>query len=146
MRAGDGRGAGRQKENEEHVALTNEEILEAIKVKPALELAELVKMMEETFGVSAAAPVAVAAAGAPPPARPPPAEEKDTFDVVLTGCRRQQDPGHQGRPRAHPALASRRPRTSSRAPRRPSSRASTRRRPTRPRRKLEEAGATVELK
>ena len=44
-------------------ALTNEEILEAIKVKPALELAELVKMMEETFGVSAAAPVAVAVAG-----------------------------------------------------------------------------------
>jgi large subunit ribosomal protein L7/L12 len=44
-------------------ALTNEEILEAIKVKPALELAELVKLMEETFGVSAAAPVAVAVAG-----------------------------------------------------------------------------------
>ena len=44
-------------------ALTNEEILEAIKVKPALELSELVKMMEETFGVSAAAPVAVAAVG-----------------------------------------------------------------------------------
>jgi large subunit ribosomal protein L7/L12 len=62
-------------------ALTNEEILEAIKVKPALELSELVKMMEETFGVSAAAPVAVAAAG--PAAEAAPAEEKDTFDVVL---------------------------------------------------------------
>ena len=62
-------------------ALSNEEILEAIKVKPALELAELVKMMEETFGVSAAAPVAVAAAPAAGEAAP--AEEKDSFDVVL---------------------------------------------------------------
>jgi len=63
-------------------ALTNEEILEAIKVKPALELSELVKMMEETFGVSAAAPVAVAAAGGAVEAAV--VEEKDTFDVMLT--------------------------------------------------------------
>ena len=63
-------------------ALTNEEILEAIKVKPALELSELVKMMEETFGVSAAAPVAVAAAG--PAADAAPAEEQTSFDVMLT--------------------------------------------------------------
>jgi large subunit ribosomal protein L7/L12 len=62
-------------------ALTNEEILEAIKVKPALELAELVKMMEETFGVSAAAPVAVAAAGGAAEAAPE--EEQTAFDVVL---------------------------------------------------------------
>ena len=77
-------------------ALTNEEILEAIKVKPALELAELVKMMEETFGVSAAAPVAVAAAGGA--AEAVEAEEKTAFDVVLEGYRRQQDRRHQGRP------------------------------------------------
>ena len=64
-------------------ALTNEEILEAIKVKPALELSELVKMMEETFGVSAAAPVAVAAAGGAAPAEA--AEEQTSFDVVLDG-------------------------------------------------------------
>lgn len=64
-------------------ALTNEEILEAIKVKPALELAELVKMMEETFGVSAAAPVAVAAAGGAAEAEAE--EEKTSFDVVLEG-------------------------------------------------------------
>ena len=62
-------------------ALTNEEILEAIKVKPALELSELVKMMEETFGVSAAAPVAVAVAGGA--AEAVEAEEKTAFDVVL---------------------------------------------------------------
>ena len=64
-------------------ALTNEEILEAIKVKPALELAELVKLMEETFGVSAAAPVAVAVAGGAAAAAP--AEEQTAFDVVLDG-------------------------------------------------------------
>jgi large subunit ribosomal protein L7/L12 len=61
-------------------ALTNDEILEAIKVKPALELAELVKMMEETFGVSAAAPVAVAAG---PAAAAEVVEEKTAFDVML---------------------------------------------------------------
>ena len=67
-------------------ALTNEEILEAIKVKPALELAELVKMMEETFGVSAAAPVAVAAvAGGASGAEAAEAEEKTAFDVILDG-------------------------------------------------------------
>lgn len=64
-------------------ALTNEEILEAIKVKPALELSELVKMMEETFGVSAAAPVAMAAAPAGGEAAA--VEEKTDFDVVLEG-------------------------------------------------------------
>ena len=64
-------------------ALTNEEILEAIKVKPALELAELVKLMEETFGVSAAAPVAVAVAGGAAEAAE--VEEKTAFDVVLEG-------------------------------------------------------------
>jgi large subunit ribosomal protein L7/L12 len=63
-------------------ALTNEEILEAIKVKPALELSELVKMMEETFGVSAAAPAAAAPAAAGEVAV---AEEKTAFDVVLEG-------------------------------------------------------------
>ena len=63
-------------------ALTNEEILEAIKVKPALELSELVKMMEETFGVSAAAPVAAAPVAAGEAAV---AEEKTAFDVVLEG-------------------------------------------------------------
>ena len=44
------------------MALTNEEILEAIASKSVLEISELIKMMEDKFGVSAAAPVAVAAA------------------------------------------------------------------------------------
>ena len=63
------------------MALTNEEILEAIASKTVLEISELIKMMEEKFGVSAAAAaVAVAAPGA---AAAAPAEEKTEFDVVL---------------------------------------------------------------
>ena len=63
------------------MAVTREEIIEALKEMPALELSELVKELEEVFGVSAAAPVAVAAA-APAEAA---AEEKTDFDVVLEG-------------------------------------------------------------
>ncbi len=64
------------------MALTNEEILEAIASKTVLEISELIKMMEEKFGVSAAAAaVAVAAPGAAAGAAP--AEEKTEFDVVL---------------------------------------------------------------
>ncbi|MBN1477105.1 50S ribosomal protein L7/L12 [Candidatus Sumerlaeota bacterium] len=64
------------------MALTNEEILEALKEKSLMEAAELVKMIEEAFGVSAAAPVAVAAvAGGGAAAEA--AEEKTEFDVVL---------------------------------------------------------------
>lgn len=64
--------------------LTREDILEWVKAAPALELAELVKEMEEVFGVSAAAPVAVAAAAPAGSGEEPAAEEKDSFDVVIT--------------------------------------------------------------
>ena len=64
------------------MAVTREEIVEALKEMPALELSELVKELEEVFGVSAAAPVAVAAA---PAAGEAAAEEKSEFDVVLEG-------------------------------------------------------------
>lgn len=63
-------------------ALTNEEILEAIKQKSVLELNELVKMIQEEFGVSAMAFAAPAAAA--PAAGEAVAEEKSAFDVVLT--------------------------------------------------------------
>ena len=63
------------------MALTNEEILEAIASKTVLEISELIKMMEDKFGVSAAA-AAVAVAG-PAAAAAAPAEEKTEFDVVL---------------------------------------------------------------
>lgn len=65
--------------------IKREDVLEWVKSAPALELAELVKEMEEVFGVSAAAPVAVAAA-APAGGDAGAAEEKDSFDVVLTGA------------------------------------------------------------
>lgn len=54
-------------------------MIEEIKALTVLELSDLVKAIEEEFGVSAAAPVAVAAAGAAAPA----AEEKTEFDVML---------------------------------------------------------------
>ncbi len=66
------------------MAVTKDEIIEALKEMPALELSELVKDLEEVFGVSAAAPVAVAAA----PAAGGDAgagEAKSSFDVVLEG-------------------------------------------------------------
>ncbi|MCB7084065.1 50S ribosomal protein L7/L12 [Acidaminococcus intestini] len=62
--------------------MTKEEIMQAIESMTVLELADLVKAMEEKFGVSAAAPVAVAAA----PAAGGAAAEKTEFDVVLTDC------------------------------------------------------------
>jgi large subunit ribosomal protein L7/L12 len=65
--------------------ITKDDILEAIKDMPALELSELVSELEEVFGVSAAAPVAVAAVGGAGGAGGEAAEEeKDSFDVVLT--------------------------------------------------------------
>lgn len=62
--------------------ITKEQIIEALKAMPALELSELVKELEEVFGVSAAAPVAFAAA---PAAAAEEVEEKTSFDVVLEG-------------------------------------------------------------
>ncbi|MBO5778875.1 MAG: 50S ribosomal protein L7/L12, partial [Clostridia bacterium] len=59
-------------------------IVEEIKSLTILELNELVKAVEEEFGVSAAAPVAVAGAGAAAAAAAP-VEEKTEFDVILTG-------------------------------------------------------------
>ena len=63
------------------MALTNEEILEAIASKSVLEISELIKMMEDKFGVSAAA--AAGAVAGPAAAAAPAAEEKTEFDVVL---------------------------------------------------------------
>ena len=62
------------------MALSNEEILNAIAEMSVMDLVELVSAIEEKFGVSAAAPVAVAAAAAAPAAA---AEEQTEFDVIL---------------------------------------------------------------
>lgn len=65
--------------------MTKEELVEAISKMTVLELAELVKALEEKFGVSAAAPVAVAAVAAAPAAAAPveEVEEQTEFDVIL---------------------------------------------------------------
>ncbi len=63
--------------------LTNEELVNAIAELTVLELSELVKAIEEKFGVKAAAP-AVAVAAAPAAAGAAAAEEKDEFNVMLT--------------------------------------------------------------
>ena len=65
------------------MAATKEEILEAIASMTVLEVSELVKAMEEKFGVSAAAPVAVAAVAAGGPAPAAAAEEQTEFNVIL---------------------------------------------------------------
>ena len=61
--------------------LKKEDVLDYLESASMLEVSELISDIEEKFGVSAAAPVAVAAAGAAPAADA--AEEKDSFDVVL---------------------------------------------------------------
>ena len=62
--------------------MTTEEFIEVIKGMSVMEVADLVKALEDEFGVSAAAPAAVAAA--PVVEGEAPVEEKDTFDVVLS--------------------------------------------------------------
>ncbi len=64
------------------MALTNEELIEELSNKPIMEVVDLVKALEEKWGVSAAAPVAVAAGPAADDGAA--AEEQTEFDVVLT--------------------------------------------------------------
>ena len=66
--------------------LTTDELIEQFKELTLMELSELVKKFEETFEVTAAAPVAVAAAGAAGGAEAEAAEEQTEFDVVLTAA------------------------------------------------------------
>ncbi len=65
------------------MAASKEDILNAISNMTVLEIVDLVKMMEDKFGVTAAAPVAVAAPGAAAAAAPA-AEEKTEFNVTMT--------------------------------------------------------------
>jgi len=65
------------------MALSNEDLLKELSAKPIMEVVELVKMLEDEWGVSAAAPVAAAAAAGPADGGEA-AVEKDEFDVVLT--------------------------------------------------------------
>lgn len=64
--------------------ITKDQVIEWLSAQTVLEVADLVKELEDKWGVSAAAPVAVAAAGPAAGGDAPAAEEKDEFDVVLT--------------------------------------------------------------
>ncbi len=66
------------------MAVTKDEVIEFIANMTVLELSELIKELEDKFGVSAAAPVAVAAVAAPGEAAA--VEEKTEFDVILTSA------------------------------------------------------------
>ena len=66
------------------MAASKEEILDAISNMTVMEIVDLVKMMEDKFGVTAAAPVAVAAGGGAAAAAAPAAEEKTEFNVTMT--------------------------------------------------------------
>lgn len=68
------------------MAVTKEELIEQIKGMTVLELSDLVKALQEEFGVSAAAPVAAAPAAGGGAAAAPVEEEKTAFDVVLTAA------------------------------------------------------------
>ncbi len=71
----------------EEMELTNDQIIKAVEKMPVLQLAELIKMVEERFGVTAAAPMAVAAApGGGGGQAAAAAEEKTAFDVVLSAA------------------------------------------------------------
>ena len=65
------------------MALSNAELIEALSAKPIMEIVELVKALEEKWGVSAAAPVAVAAAGGAAGGAAAAVEEKTEFSVVM---------------------------------------------------------------
>lgn len=65
------------------MSISNEDLIKALSEKSVMEVVELVKSLEEAWGVSAAAPVAVAAAGGADAGAA--AEEKTEFDVVMTG-------------------------------------------------------------
>jgi large subunit ribosomal protein L7/L12 len=71
------------------MAVTKDDVVEFISSMSVLELSEFIKELEDKFGVSAAAPVAVAAAAGPAEAAAP-AEEKTDFDVVLTAAGEQK--------------------------------------------------------
>ena len=64
------------------MSMSNEELLKELSAKPIMEVVELVKLLEEEWGVSAAAPVAVAAAGGADTGAAA-AEEQTEFDVIL---------------------------------------------------------------
>ncbi|MBW2514815.1 MAG: hypothetical protein JRE21_09640 [Deltaproteobacteria bacterium] len=74
--------------------MTKEDVIEFIANMSVLDLSELVKEMEEKFGVSAAAPVAMMAAGAADAGAGAPEEEQTEFDVILVAAGDKKIEGH----------------------------------------------------
>jgi len=68
------------------MAISRAEVVDYLANMTVLELSELIKELEDKFGVSAAAPMAMAMAAAPTAAAGPAEEEQTEFDVVLTAC------------------------------------------------------------
>lgn len=68
------------------MSISRAEVVDYLSNMTVLELSQLIKELEDKFGVSAAAPMAVAAVAAPAAAAAPAEEEKTEFDVVLTVC------------------------------------------------------------
>jgi large subunit ribosomal protein L7/L12 len=68
------------------MSISRQELIDSLANMTVLELSQLIKDLEEKFGVSAAAPMAMAAVAAPVAAAAPVEEEKTEFDVVLTVC------------------------------------------------------------
>src|SRR6056297_237980 len=68
------------------MAMSKEDFIKEIEGMSVMELNELVKAIEEKFGVSASAPVMMAGAGAPAAGGGEEKEEKNEFDVVLSSC------------------------------------------------------------
>ena len=88
--------------------ITKDDVIEFIANMSVLELSELVKEMEEKFGVSAAAPVAMMAGGMPAEAAAAAVEEQTEFDVILVVFGRQEDQGDQGSSRHYRSRPERR--------------------------------------
>ena len=128
--------------------LSTDELLDAFKEMTLLELSEFVKQFEDTFGVTAAAPVAVAAAPAAGGAarwrrRPPPSRTSSTSSSRPPARRRSTSSRRCAR---SPAWASRRPRSWSRPPRRPVLEKVNKEAADKAKEQLEAAGATVTVK
>ena len=125
--------------------LSTDELLDAFKDMTLLELSEFVKKFEDTFEVTAAAPVAVAAAGRRrlPPPRPPRRRTSSTSSSRPPATRRSRS--SRSSASSSRAWASRRPRTSSRPPRSRSWRAWPKEAADAAKAKLEDAGAKVSL-
>ena len=83
------------------MAITKEEVVEWLSAQTVLEVADLVKELEEKWGVSAAAPVAVAAAGGAAAGGDAPAEEKDEFDVIIKAAGANKIASIKGSTRYH---------------------------------------------